>query len=188
MTSRTTRLALLAVTGAVVCAFFLAAAWGGFAGRDLAPFAPVLGLLLCADAALHASAERQAPDRNLVEFSAETNRAILLNESQERIFEAILDFGLRILDKANLGTVLTFDDEGRLVIAASRGFEADFIQAFRLPLEDSFIWRQTGGRITGPVIITADTIRSPSTRFEPRVGNSSPSSAPRSSSTGSSTA
>ncbi|MCX7023149.1 MAG: sensor domain-containing diguanylate cyclase [Spirochaetes bacterium] len=148
----------------------VAAVRAGPAVHTIALFAFVLAAQLFAAIVFHFDADRKnSRNRNLVEFTAETNRAILLNEGEGKIFEAILDYGLRILDKANLGTVLTFDETGALVIAASRGFDEDFIRDFRLPLEESFIYRQTGGMISGPVIISMDTIRSPSTRFEPKI-------------------
>lgn len=96
--------------------------------------------------------------RLLGELSAEVNRAVLLNQDEETIFLTILDYALRILDHAKLGTVLRFNDEGKLVIAASRGFDPDYVRGFQIRLEDTWQYRQTGGQITDAVIITPHTI------------------------------
>jgi diguanylate cyclase (GGDEF)-like protein len=96
--------------------------------------------------------------RLLGEVSAEVNRAILLNEEGDRIFSTILDYALRILDGAKLGSVLALDEMGFLTIVAGQGFTDDYRDGFRIRLEDTWQYRQTGGRVHEPVIITPETI------------------------------
>lgn len=96
--------------------------------------------------------------RLLSELSAEVNRAILLNEEGDRIFTIILDYALRILEQAKLGSVLALDESGYMTIVAGRGFPVDYMENFRVRLEDTWQYRQSGGAMTGALIITPDTI------------------------------
>ena len=96
--------------------------------------------------------------RLLGEVAAEVNRAVLLNEDEDKIFSTILDYAFRILDQANHGSVLTFNEEGYLVVAASRGFAQEYTRAFRIRFEDSWQFRQTQGNLTDALIVTPRTI------------------------------
>jgi len=97
--------------------------------------------------------------RLLGELASEVNRAILFNEDEEIIFSTILDYAFRILEKVNLGSVLSFDPNGYLVIIASHGFDPDFVRNFRLRLEDTFQYRQSGGNISQAMIIEPEIIK-----------------------------
>jgi diguanylate cyclase (GGDEF)-like protein len=108
----------------------------------------------------HRGATRRARKQRLLgELAAEVNRAILLNEDEGRIFSTILNYAFRILENVNLGSVLALDESGELVIAASQGFSQDFVKGFRLRLEDSFQYRQSGGNICEAMIIKPEIIK-----------------------------
>jgi diguanylate cyclase (GGDEF)-like protein len=153
---------------AVTAACFVLVAGG------LTPFWPATLAALTALAAwsawlaiVHRRSERATRRYRLLgEVSAEVNRAVLLNEDEEKIFLTILDYALRILDYVNLGTVLKFDDSGSLVIAASRGFDEAYVRKFRVKLEDTWQYRQTGGQITDALIVTPQTILKAGHKFD----------------------
>lgn len=134
----------------------LASAWG-----DTLPLSEAMAALcltLTLEGALvaraHHGADRRArKNRLLGELASEVNRAILLNEDDQKIFSTVLDYAFRILEKVNLGSVLAFDESGELVIVASHGFSEDFVRSFRLRLEDTFQFRQSGGKISEAMII-----------------------------------
>lgn len=140
----------------------LASAWG-----DTLPLSEAMAALcltLTLEGALvaraHHGADRRArKNRLLGELASEVNRAILLNEDDQKIFSTVLDYAFRILEKVNLGSVLAFDESGELVIVASHGFSEDFVRSFRLRLEDTFQFRQSGGKISEAMIIDPEIIK-----------------------------
>ena len=105
--------------------------------------------------------------RLLAEMNVEVNRDILLNEDIELIYRTILDYLFCIFDKVNTGSILILAEDGYLSFAASRGFTEDYVRTFRLKLEDSFLYQETGGSITETRLITQETFLRLVTRFQP---------------------
>lgn len=88
------------------------------------------------------------------EVSTEVNRAILWKENEGKVFATVLDYAFRILENTQLGSVLTMGDDGYLGMAASRGFDEAYVKAFRIRLEDTWQYRQTGGEFHDAIIVT----------------------------------
>jgi diguanylate cyclase (GGDEF)-like protein len=59
------------------------------------------------------------------------------------------------------------DDDGYLTFAASRGFTPEYTKNFKLKLEKSFLYCDTGGNITGARLISKKTIDRTGTVFRP---------------------
>ena len=142
---------------------FLGEAWRLLSSPWMSLMALVLAaaeLWSVAVVVVHGRTDRAAAKYRLLgELSAEVNRAVLLNQDETKIFSTILDYTLRFLPGATLGSVLTFDDDGYLAVAASRGFDEAYVRRFRIRFEDTWQYRQTGGRLTDALIITPETIR-----------------------------
>jgi diguanylate cyclase (GGDEF)-like protein len=135
--------------------------------QALLAYGAALSLGLFAVLLSHRAADRRARKNELLgELSSEVNRAILLNEDEGRIFSTILNYAFRMLDNVNLGSILAFDESGGLVIIASQGFSEDFVKGFRLRLEDTFQYRQSGGNICEAMIIKPEIIRSHSEKLD----------------------
>lgn len=105
--------------------------------------------------------------RLLADMNVQVNREILLNEDIELIYRTILDYLFSIFDTVTTGSILILDDDGYLRFAASRGFTEDYVQKFRLKLEDSFIYQDTGGAIVETRLITPETMSRLVTMFDP---------------------
>lgn len=105
--------------------------------------------------------------RLLSQLHVEVNRAISSNEDIDVIYEKILDYLFRMFDKVRFGSVLVLDDSGFLSFAAYRGFSPDYVKDFRLALEDSFIYRESGGNILSAKLISRHTLSGLFTRFKP---------------------
>lgn len=155
----------------LVFLFLLAAARLPGSGKNTV----VLTILFCSLSAVlfgfivffHAVSDKRARKKRLLgEFASEINRAILLNEDEDKVFSTVLDYAFRIVDNVELGSILAFSEPGVLGIKASQGFSDDFIRDFRLPLEDSYQYRQSGGKIFEGVIISEETIKSFQRHFD----------------------
>ena len=144
-------------------------------GMDFAPLAVVIVLsLLLANAGLaafhaagRASAEASRRMRLLAEMNVQVNREILLNEDIQLIYRTILDYLFNIFDTAKMGSVLVLGEDGYLRFASSRGYTEDFVEKFRLKLEDSFLYQETGGVIKETRLITHETFARIFTLFPP---------------------
>jgi diguanylate cyclase (GGDEF)-like protein len=98
-------------------------------------------------------------NRMLGDFAAEINQVILLNENEGKVFSTVLDYTFLILEKVNLGSVLAFNEEGKLVVTASRGFSEQYVRNFSISLKDTFQYRQSGGLISEAMIIKPGIIK-----------------------------
>ena len=107
----------------------------------------LIGGLFLFSAALRASQKIARRLSLLAEMSLQTNRAILLNEDIGLIYETILNYLFRIFDNVKYGSVLVLGDDGYLTFASSRGFSEEFVSSFKLRVEDSFIYRDSNGKI-----------------------------------------
>lgn len=146
-----------------------------FFGMDFAPFAvAAIICLVLANAGLtvlylsfRSSKESSRRMRLLAEMNVQVNREILLNEDIELIYRTILDYLFSIFDKAKMGSVLILGEDGYLRFASSRGHTEDFVEKFRLKLEDCFLYQETGGSIKETRLITHETFARIFTMFPP---------------------
>ncbi|NLA78154.1 MAG: diguanylate cyclase [Erysipelothrix sp.] len=71
---------------------------------------------------------------------------ILDSTSLSEFFDFILNTTLQAIEKTTLGSILVLDENKVLSTAASYGY-SDEIDKFRLPLEKSFLYRETNGQL-----------------------------------------
>lgn len=103
----------------------------------------------------------------LAEMNVQVNQEILLNGDIELIYRTILNYLFRIFDSASTGSVLILGDDGYLTFAASRGFAEEFVEKFRLKLEDSFLYQVTEGHLQKARHITREDFERIETVFKP---------------------
>ncbi|MFZ5967037.1 MAG: diguanylate cyclase [Bacillota bacterium] len=89
----------------------------------------------------------------LKEAMLEVNHAVIQTEDLYELFQIILDKALEVIEKADLGAILVFDEDENLRIVVSKGYNDPNIDAFRLSLKKSFIWLETEGKIEKTVIV-----------------------------------
>lgn len=92
----------------------------------------------------------------LAEMNVHVNREILLNGDIEQIYRTILNYLFSVFDRATTGSVLILGDDGYLTFAASKGFTEEFVENFRLKLQDSFLYQSTGGDIREARLIDSE--------------------------------
>ena len=92
----------------------------------------------------------------IAEMNVQVNREILLNEDIELIYRTILNYLFSVFEKATTGSILILGEDRVLTFAASRGFTEEFVNRFRLRLEDTFLYQATGGDIKHARLITRE--------------------------------
>jgi diguanylate cyclase (GGDEF)-like protein len=75
----------------------------------------------------------------------EVTQSVLESEDIEQLFQLILDNALKALSNGNLGSIMT-KERTDFTIASYVGFNED-IKDFRLPIEETFLYRATDGRM-----------------------------------------
>lgn len=125
-----------------------------------------VGVVLLAQA-ITIGARRARRHALLVDMNLAINRAILLNEEIDLIYDTILDYVFMIFSHVNYGSVLVLGEDGYLTFASSRGFTEEYCRDFRLKLEDSFIYQETGGQINRARLISDKTIHRLFVQFHP---------------------
>ena len=83
----------------------------------------------------------------------EVSQSIIGTNNINELFGLILDKAIGIIDNARFGSVLILDENRTLKIAASKGYDIDSANDFRIPLEQSFQWLKTNGNIKKTIII-----------------------------------
>lgn len=124
------------------------------------------GIVLLAQA-ISIGSRRARRHALLVDMNLAINRAILLNEEIDLIYGTILDYVFMIFPHVNYGSVLVLGEDGYLTFASSRGFTEEYCRGFRLKLEDSFIYQETGGQISRARLISDKTINGLFVQFRP---------------------
>ena len=81
-----------------------------------------------------------------------SNKVLDTNTSFD-LYQYILEACLELIPKARFGSILMFNKDGLLVAKASVGFDSDEINNFKLPLEESFLYIATDGRLDKTIII-----------------------------------
>jgi len=103
----------------------------------------------------------------LVDMNIRINRAILLEENIDSIYDTILDYVFKIFPHVTYGSVLALGDDGYLTFAAAKGYDDAYVRGFRLKLEESFIFQDSGGKIDGARLISDKTLYRLHVRFHP---------------------
>lgn len=103
----------------------------------------------------------------LVDMNLQINRAILIDEDLDTIYDTVLDYVFKIFPQATYGSVLKLDQEGYLSFAASKGYTGEYIKNFHLKLEESFIFQESKGDIVHAHLIRKKTLDRMHTRFHP---------------------
>ncbi|MBC7088025.1 MAG: diguanylate cyclase [Tissierellales bacterium] len=80
------------------------------------------------------------------------NRAANTNKDISEIYELILEQSLRAIKHAKLGSVMVKEDN-MLRVVAHRGYRTSEIKEFSLPIEETFIYRATDGKLDSVAII-----------------------------------
>lgn len=80
------------------------------------------------------------------------NRAANTDKEIEEIYDIILEESLKAIKHAKLGSVMVKEDNN-LKVVAHRGYRDSEISNFSLPLEESFIYRATNGKLDTVAII-----------------------------------
>lgn len=103
----------------------------------------------------------------LAEMNVHVNRDILLNGDIEFIYRTILNYLFSVFDRATTGSVLILGDDGYLTFAASKGFTEEFVDNFRLKLEDSFLYQATSGDIREALLLDSEDFQRIETVLDP---------------------
>ena len=103
----------------------------------------------------------------MVDMNLQINRAILIDEDIDRIYDTVLDYVFMIFPNAKFGSVLTLDDKGYLTFAASKGYTGKYVRNFYLKLEESFLFQESRGAIERALLIRKKTLTRLHTRFYP---------------------
>lgn len=103
----------------------------------------------------------------LSQMHVEVNRAISSNEDLDLIYQKILDYLFQVFERVRFGSVLVLDETGTLTFAANRGFDPEYVRSFRLRLEDSFIYQESGGDIRTARLISSKVLKTLFTPFKP---------------------
>lgn len=87
------------------------------------------------------------------EAMLEINQSIIGMNNIKELFELILEKALTIVEGAEYGSILILKEDNTLEIAASNGYDTVKVKNFKIPLEHSFYWIKTEGKIADTVII-----------------------------------
>ncbi|MDP3386163.1 MAG: diguanylate cyclase [Eubacteriales bacterium] len=80
----------------------------------------------------------------LRESMLEISQSIMKTEGLDRIYEIILINALKSIKHAKLGTIMIKEGD-YFKVASYIGFERNSIEDFNIPIEDSFLYKATGG-------------------------------------------
>ena len=83
----------------------------------------------------------------------EVSQSIISVNNINELFGLILEKAIGIIENAKFGSVLLLDEKGMLKIAVSKGYDINAASNFYIPLEQSFQWVKTKGKIEKTIII-----------------------------------
>jgi diguanylate cyclase (GGDEF)-like protein len=69
------------------------------------------------------------------------------------LFETVLDKIMEVMQFGDFGSVLLLDKDNNLTIAVSSGYQDKYIHNFKIPLQESFFWNRSEGKIEKTQII-----------------------------------
>lgn len=90
---------------------------------------------------------------NLKDSILEINHSIMDKNNLKELYELILEKVLKVMKHADVGCILTLDENNIFSIAASVGYSEEEAEAYNFKLEDSFQWKKTKGNIDKTIII-----------------------------------
>lgn len=90
---------------------------------------------------------------NLREAALDIANRVLHKDSMDQQFQYILDTCMRLIPKSKYGSVLMMDDDGKLRGMASSGLDPEAMASFRLPVEESFLYIASSGKMDKTMII-----------------------------------
>ncbi|MFT5873674.1 MAG: PAS domain S-box-containing protein, partial [Clostridium sp.] len=83
----------------------------------------------------------------------EVSQSIIEINDINELFKLILEKAIGVIENAKFGSVLILDENRILKIVASKGYDIDAANNFRIPLQHSYQWLKTGGNIEKTIII-----------------------------------
>jgi len=103
----------------------------------------------------HSSSEVKQLRRQISVYQtlSEVSQSIMDVQDLLQFFNMILDRTLESIFKANIGAILLKDQENVVRMVAWKGYSDEEANTFSFNLAESFSWRETGGNISGPLIV-----------------------------------
>lgn len=80
-------------------------------------------------------------------------QAVVGTENPEELYKLILAKVIDFIPGANVGSIMIKNDQGLYECSVHQGFDDEKIKDFQIPLEETIIWKYTGGHITKSEII-----------------------------------
>jgi diguanylate cyclase (GGDEF)-like protein/PAS domain S-box-containing protein len=90
---------------------------------------------------------------NLNKAMLKVSQSITVINNIDELFGLILEKAIGIIENAKFGSVLLLDENRMLKIVASKGYDIDAANDFSIPLDRSFQWLKTNGKIEKTIII-----------------------------------
>lgn len=87
-----------------------------------------------------------------LELSIEINNLFLKSDSQQSVYDFILEKALEAIEKTDKGSILLLDGDDKLHCISLIGFDDSF-KDLRIDKEDDFLYRSTGGKVDHSIII-----------------------------------
>lgn len=97
--------------------------------------------------------------KKLSEAAIDISNKVVAMESSDEMFDYILETCMSLIPKAKFGSVLILDEKGDLRAKAHVGFKKEDIEAFSVPLEDSFLYIASDGNLNKTLIINDLDVR-----------------------------
>ncbi len=88
----------------------------------------------------------------LRESMLEISKSIMKTDDLDRIYDIILENALKSIKHARLGSILK-NDRNQLRVVAHIGYKWDSIKDFNIPIEDSFLYKATDGKMNRQICI-----------------------------------
>jgi len=89
----------------------------------------------------------------LLESLMEVSQAVLDMNTYEELFNVVIEKAVDAIDAANYGAVLMRDEDDFVTIIAQRGYDPNTMEGFKLPIQNTFLWKFTEGKLDKPLII-----------------------------------
>lgn len=97
--------------------------------------------------------ERNRRLLDLRDAMLEVSQAVMGLQDAKNLLEMLLSKALSVVRHADIGAVLLKDDEGYLRVVSTHGYVEAQRSDFRLKIEETFVYKASGGRFDRPVII-----------------------------------
>lgn len=86
---------------------------------------------------------------NIEEAMLKITQSIIGKDALHAIYDTILDTAIKYVDNAVVGTIMLKGNhsDGNMMLVAQKGFEDDAIGEFKLPIDQSFLYMETKGKM-----------------------------------------